>query len=161
MGSDKAKRLVEGEPLGVRIARLISESGIPVTVLGREPIPGHKFQADQQDWAGPLVALAAFVPAREFVFVASCDLVGFNPEVVTLLARRIEDSDAAVPVVNAREQPLCALYRRPAFVVAARLVAGGEQRVMRWLAALRRVSVEEIDPRWVLNVNTPDDLPAN
>lgn len=158
MGTDKAKLLVEGEPLGQRIARLLTERGIPVTVCGREPLAGYAFQEDEAELAGPLAAISLFEPTRELVFVASCDLVGFDSGVVDILADRIGGKEAAVPTDGERLQPLCALYRSSAFRKAAELAAQGEVRVMAWLRELEVVEVSGVPSEWIRNVNTPADL---
>lgn len=158
MGVDKAHILIEGEPIGHRIARLIASVGVPVTVLGREPIVGFEFLEDAEDFEGPLVALSRFQPSREFVFVCSCDLPGFHPGLAGLLAQEIGPKDAAIPVVGGRLQPLCALYRAVSLVGARRLVEMGERRVMRWIDSLEVQSVTLPDERWAVNVNTPADL---
>jgi molybdopterin-guanine dinucleotide biosynthesis protein A len=156
MGEDKAKLVLDGEELAVRIARLLGD--IPVTVCGREPLPHRAFIEDKEAFAGPLAALARFEPSADLVFVSSCDLPGFDPEIVIRLQGALGASYAAVPEAEGKLQPLCALYRREAFDVARRLVAGGERRVMRWLEFLDYVAVPGIDPRWVKNVNSPEDL---
>ncbi|HTQ09830.1 MAG TPA: molybdenum cofactor guanylyltransferase [Fimbriimonadaceae bacterium] len=158
MGKDKAKLVVAGEPLAARIAGLIATQGVPVTVAGREPIASHAFLEDGESFAGPLSALATFQPKAEFVFVASCDLPGFDPRLIAMLANGIGAHQAAVPMAGGRAQPLCALYRASAFAEAARLAAVGERRVMAWLACLDWTPVEDIEPAWLANVNTPDDL---
>jgi molybdopterin-guanine dinucleotide biosynthesis protein A len=158
MGRDKAKLLVEGEPLAARIARLIRERDIPVTALGREPIEGCAFHPDEEEFAGPLAALSGFKPNRARVFVASCDLTGFNPAVIDLLDARLTSYDAAIPLSNRKLQPLCALYRASAFDQLSQLAATGEKRIMRWIDSLRIVEVEDVEESWVRNVNTPDDL---
>src|SRR4051812_28771963 len=82
VGEDKAKLLVEGEPLARRISRLLIDSAIPVTVLGGEPLPDCEFLADEEAFRGPLAAISRFIPSREYVFVCSCDVPGFSPELI-------------------------------------------------------------------------------
>jgi molybdenum cofactor guanylyltransferase len=158
MGRDKAKLLIEGEPLGERIARLLAQSGLRVTVCGREPLGEHPFILDDQEFAGPLAALSRFKPICEFVFVASCDLPGFDPLVVDVLLSQIGDHDAALPVSEGRMQPLCGLYRERSFDLVKKLVAGGERRLMRWIERLDPAIVTDLETTWVANVNTIDDL---
>src|SRR5579862_4903187 len=160
MGADKAGITVQREPLAARIARLLAERGVPVTVCGRDPIEGHGFMRDAEEYAGPLVALAGFVPSHEFVFVVSCDLPRFETAVVDLLLARIGSQDAAIPIVGDRAQPLCALYRAQSLTIAGSLVQSGERRVMSWVGRLDLVLVPEIEPAWVANVNTPEELRA-
>ena len=158
MGTDKAKLLVAGETLAARIAGLIAAIGIPATIAGREAIDDHAFLRDREEFAGPLAALSEFDAMAEFVFVASCDLPGFDARLISHLADRIGPHEAAVPVSAGRAQPLCALYRASAFGAARVLAASGERRVMKWLEALDWVSVDDVDPAWIANLNTPEDL---
>ena len=158
MGQDKSKMLVQGEPLGARIARLLVWAGYPVTVCGREPLAGHSFLADASEFAGPLVALSQFRATREFVFVVSCDLPGFDPRIVGRLADELGGKDAVIPSREGRLQPLCALYRSTAFPIAAELVGKGEQRIFAWVDRLRVREVDDLAGDWIRNVNTPEEL---
>lgn len=163
MGVDKAKIVIDGEPLGERLAVLLATAAEPVTVLGREPVRGAAFLADEEAYAGPLAALRRFVPTKPFVFIASCDLPTFEPILVPLLKKLIGDAEACVPIADGRLQPLCALYRSDALVK----IPGANARIMKWVEGLevRRVEVEElitagIEPSAVRGVNTPEDLAA-
>lgn len=158
MGQDKSKMLVMGEPLGERIARLLAWAGYSVTVCGREPIPGHAFLADAEEFAGPLVALSRFKPTQEFVFVISCDVRGFDPRIVGRLADEIGGNDAVIPSRDDRLQPLCALYRSTAFDLLLELVASGERRIFGWVDRLAVRQVDTLPREWLLNWNTPEDL---
>lgn len=115
MGEDKTGILIDGVPQAQRIADALGAVGLPVTVLGREPIPGHAFLRDANEFAGPLSALAQFAPSADAVFVCSCDLPLFDARIASTLAERLGDRDASVPQVNGFRQPLCALYRAKAF----------------------------------------------
>lgn len=158
MGEDKAKIVVHGEPLAHRIARLLTEEGLRVTVCGREPIGGLPFIPDREEFAGPLAALAGFRPEDDVVFVASCDLPGFDASVIRLLASRLDSHEACIPALGGRLQPLCALYRSSALGKARELAEAGEKRIMRWIDRLDHIIVDDLDPSWIANVNTPDDL---
>lgn len=158
MGSDKSKLLIEGETLGSRIARLITGLGIDVTVLGREPIKGHGFLADLGEFEGPLAALARFSPTKPLLFICSCDLPGFDPRLLEHLAATIGDSQAAIPEVGGRIQPLCALYRNDAMTVAREVAESGERRIMAWIDRLEMQLVTLPNEDWASNVNAPDEL---
>lgn len=158
MGTDKAKLIVDGEPLAARIARLLGEAGVSVTVLGREPLAGHGFVMDEEEFGGPLRSLADFTPSAPFVFVVSCDLPGFDASIAGALSSQIDGYDAAVPELDGRLQPLCALYRVSAFASIPALVESGERRMMRWLDSLSVNVVADVKPDWIRNVNTPGDL---
>lgn len=162
MGADKAQLEVDGVPLARRIAGQISALGIPVTVLGNQPLPEHKFLADAAQYEGPLIALSRFTPERELIFVVSCDLVRFDARLVGLLSGGIGQSEAAIPVVAARLQPLCALYRREPWAKLAETVACGKRSIMAWIERLDVRELNEgefmdLDPRCVLGANTPGE----
>ena len=167
MGTDKAELLLDGVPLAKRIAQALLDKKISVTVLGKKPIDGCAFVPDQQEYAGPLSALAGFTPANDIVFVASCDLVRFDVQVVDLLLSKLGENEIAVPEVKDRKQPLCALYRREAFNKIAPLLAQGRRSVMAWLDILEQVVITErdfraagIDVRSALGANTLEEFDA-
>ncbi|MBS1722889.1 MAG: molybdenum cofactor guanylyltransferase [Armatimonadetes bacterium] len=160
MGSDKAKILVDGRPLGEVLAQELASVTGRVTVLGQEPLEGYAFLADQKAQAGPLSALRSFRPTADFVFVCACDLPRFNRTVVTSLQDFMGDHDAVIPSVEGRLQPLCALYRAEAFA----LVPSGAQSMTAWIEMLRVKTVTEDDLEElgvpllaVLGANTPGE----
>lgn len=162
MGTDKAGLLVNGELLGHRLARQLRIAGCEPTVLGRTPIEDYRFLPDDQMFAGPLSALRAFTPTSELVFVLSCDVPLFDASVCTILLSVLEQSDAAIPMISGRLQPLCALYRRSAWNSLAELRS---ERVMDWIATLNARALDEkaltssgIDAAWCTSVNTPSEL---
>lgn len=165
MGSDKARLPIDGVPQAERIVRQLSAAGLSVTTLGREPVTGADFLPDEEEHAGPIAALARFRPSQPLVFVASCDLPRFDAGLVGVLAERLGEHDAAVPVAEGWRQPLCALYRATAFDGLPKLVAGDARCAMKWLDRLsvREVQPEElsaagIDPAVALGANTPEEL---
>jgi molybdenum cofactor guanylyltransferase len=160
MGQDKASLLVQGEPLGHRIARLLCEAGHEVLVLGRTPIARCGFQPDEEEFSGPLGALARAPRPDGAAFVCSCDLPWFDGRLPDLLHRRLDSSEASVPVSQGRLQPLCAVYTRACFDRLSELDASGEARMMSWLAGLDYTTITEqdlasegLDPRCIRNVN--------
>jgi molybdopterin-guanine dinucleotide biosynthesis protein A len=164
MGADKAKLPVHGVPMAERIVQLLTAAGIPVTILGKEPIGGASFLKDKEESGGPIAALAAFKPQADYVFVASCDLPRFDSRIVAFLRQRIGDADACAPQVDGFRQPLCALYAKSAF---DRLATLEDQCAMGWLKALRTTIVPESDlieaglkPSLARGANTPEELAA-
>ena len=165
MGADKASILIEGQALGERMVAKLSEQALQVTVLGRAPIAGASFVADVDEFAGPLVALSRFRATCEFVFVASCDLPGFDSRLISCLKSALGAADGAVPYVDGWRQPLCAIYRANGLAAIAPLLAEGRVRVMNWLDRLNIVDVGTdqiaswgMNPASVLGVNTPSEL---
>jgi molybdenum cofactor guanylyltransferase len=165
MGRDKASIAIDGVPMAERIANGIRDLGIQVTVLGPHRLAGSVLVEDSEPFAGPLAALAGFVPRSAAVLVSSCDLPSFDPRIVGTLVNRLPDKDAAVPVVEGFPQPLCAVYRADAFEVARTLMAEGARSMMAWLDRLNWAPVTEaeleaagIDPGAAQGVNTERQL---
>jgi molybdopterin-guanine dinucleotide biosynthesis protein A len=165
MGTDKALLDSGGVPMALRIAREIAGIGIPVTVLGREPLPGFEFIRDAEEFGGPLKALAGARPLTADTLVCSCDLPLFDGRLVARLAALRAGHAAAVPHVDGRPQPLCAVYGAEAFVKLREVRDAGSERIMDWLRTLRVRYVSEreiadagLDPRCVRGVNSPGEL---
>lgn len=157
MGQAKGELLIDGEPLAVRIARELNGAGWPVTVLGRHPLPGHAFLADQESYAGPAGALRRFQPSSDLVFVAACDLAAFRGEVPEHLAERLAHFDAVIPLIGGIPQSLCALYRADSF---AQLRDLETFRMRDWLKVLNPCLLEGLPfpAAWITSVNTPREL---
>ncbi|MBS1705165.1 MAG: NTP transferase domain-containing protein [Armatimonadetes bacterium] len=162
MGTDKASLDAGNGPLGPVLARGLSEANWPVTVLGRDPISGFDFLQDEGDFQGPIVALKKFQPARDLVFVLSCDVPLFDPKTPDKFLSILGEGEAVIPSISGKLQPLCALYRSSAW---SHLRNSGLSRVMEWIDCLQaRIATETtlvergIDPRSVMGVNTREDL---
>lgn len=149
MGRDKASLSVRGEPLGLRIVRLLGEAGVPTTTLGKAPIPGAAFLPDDESVRSPIDALRRFRPTADLVFVLSVDLPCFDPRLVATLAERIGESEAAAPYVDGFRQPLVALYRREAFEKIL-----DSNCPMNWL---RRLDVRLLDEEALLQAGVHPD----
>lgn len=165
MGEDKAGIPIDGVPQAQRIADALGALGIPVTILGRAPIPGHGFLPDSDEFAGPLSALARFEPDADAVFVCSCDLPLFDARIVSALLAALGDKDAAVPKVSGFRQPLCALYRSRALALMPNVLSQKGACAMRWLDTLDHVVVGEdelaavgLDPQCAQGANTREEF---
>ena len=132
----------------------------------RIEIPRARIVRDEVAFAGPLDALRrGLVAARhEIAFACSCDLPMLKSDLAAELCSLIGEHAAAIPIVDNRLQPLCAVYRKSAAGSIAKLIANGAQRLLVLAQVLdtRRVSTDElrrVDPTLAsfINVNTPDD----
>lgn len=156
MGADKATLIAP------RVVSALSFLG-QTTVLGRTPIEGCAFQADQADFEGPLACLRRFQPSREWVFVASCDLLLLQGAVVEALHGLVGERNAAIPMIGGFPQYLCGLYRAPCFEILrahpdwVRVRDWIEQLNVRWLTEDDLIQ-HKIDPRWCRSANTPEEL---
>lgn len=162
MGTDKAKLQIGGRPLAEVLAGRLRGAGWEPTVLGRTELPGYAFVADEEEFAGPVAALARFKPRSEFVFVLSCDVVRFDAAVPGLFLSALGEHQAVIPELDGRLQPLCALYRRSAWDAFA---AGSVRRVFDWVDRLDVRVLDEsalaglgVSVAWLTGVNTPEEL---
>jgi molybdopterin-guanine dinucleotide biosynthesis protein A len=116
--------------------------------------------------AGPLGALftALSQPGVTRVLAVACDMPFVTPELLAHVASRLEGADAAVPLVEARYQPLCAAYASSCAPVFEAALGAGQRAVTQALAGLRvhDITAEELaglDPsgRALANVNSEAD----
>jgi molybdopterin-guanine dinucleotide biosynthesis protein A len=173
MGQDKAfLRLPDrAEPLVMTSVRALLDAGATevVCVGGDEPrlrALGLDVVADDQPGEGPLGGLLTGlrVARRPIVVVLTCDMPSIDAVSLRTIVRVLgaqPDAQAAVPVVDGRQQVISAAYRRAARGVLAPAFAAGERSVRRAIAALTVVDVTEqdgLDPAAFGDVDQPADL---
>lgn len=168
MGRDKTTLEIEGVPLAVRVAKVVSQVAYPVLAVG-PPAGTGLFSVDDAR-EGPLAAFAAGMGALAVrghegpVLLVASDLPLITAPLLRYVVENLGPADAAVPVVGDQAQPLCACYAPRAASVAARLAMSGE-RSMRALTAelsVRWLPAKEWDhiapPSALLDVDTPEEL---
>jgi molybdopterin-guanine dinucleotide biosynthesis protein A len=121
---------------------------------------------DEVQFAGPVPALVRGLRAARYptVFVCSCDLPLLRADVARALCQMLGRYDAAVPVIDGRQQPLCAAYQRSSAGLIEALANAGEGRLiavterLNW-RRIEQAALRPIDPELhsFLNVNTPAD----
>jgi molybdopterin-guanine dinucleotide biosynthesis protein A len=167
MGFDKTQLVVDGVALAVRTAdtlrRVVTSAvevgpGLTGLMAVREETPG----------AGPLAAVSAGWEVLghggySAALVVAADLPFVSERLLRLLAEWASPL-SVVPVVDGRDQPLCARWSREDLDQARELLASGE-RSLRHLS--NRIDVEYIDEsgwgsvatwREFADVDTPEDL---
>jgi molybdenum cofactor guanylyltransferase len=165
MGRDKALLAVAGVPMAVRVARALASGGAaPVVAVGGDVEAlralGLDARADPRQGSGPLGGLlTAFEEVTApLVVVAACDLARLDGTTVRALVEAIGGADVAVAVTD-RTEPLCAAWR--VATAGAPLAAAfdrGVRAVHEAIAGLDAVSVA-VDPRRLVNLNEPGDVP--
>ncbi|HEV7624538.1 MAG TPA: NTP transferase domain-containing protein [Amnibacterium sp.] len=167
-GIDKTALGAPGNTLLDRALRAASGAARRIVVAGpevRRAVADVLWTTETPRHAGPVAALAAALalpgPAASAVLVLAADLPEVERAVPALLAavRAEEALDGWVAVdPDGRDQPLLALYRRPALVAALAAVPGGpaEASLRRLLAPLTLVRVPLAAPL-VADVDTPAD----
>jgi molybdenum cofactor guanylyltransferase len=179
MGREKGLLEFGGEPLIVRMARLIGPLVSEVTIVG-SPKPytalGLHAIADQTLGVGegreaaraPLVGIATALNATKapWNLILACDLPYLTAEWLDWLLARAVDSDAQIvmPRTPGGLEPLAAVYRREC---AAPIVAAFERGVRKVTDAMAEFHTEYLsesewskhDPesRVLRNMNAPSD----
>jgi molybdenum cofactor guanylyltransferase len=170
MGRDKALLPWGGATLLEHALQRLRRVCAEVAILsGAEPRyldAGAPVLADAAKGRGPLGGLvAALEHARhDLVLLLAVDVPFAPPELLRFLLEGAGDSDAVVPVVQERPQPLCAVYRRSCAAAARRRLEAGDLKMSRFWTDVRVRTVGEAelaafgDPALLLrNLNTPQD----
>lgn len=171
MGADKALLEVDGMAMAARVVASLAAAGChPIVAVGGDRAGLEALGIDVIDdpWPGegPLGGvLAALTWASGPVVVLACDL----PRIDASTVRHLVDAasvdaasvdEAPVDVVVARSdrpEPLCARWHPTALPVLSAAFDGGERSVRRAMAGLRVAEVA-VDPRAVVDADTPEDL---
>jgi molybdopterin-guanine dinucleotide biosynthesis protein A len=172
-GSEKGLALFRGEPMvawAIRAARMAAETAV---IIANRPelyagfgCPVHR---DVIKGMGPLSGLhAAFhVTGAEEVLALACDMPLAGGDMAKYLVARIESfaGDAAIPLVNGREQGLFAVYRRSAITRHMARIEAASIQFDEFRMGLEKLLIGEDELRRVeaglesfINVNRVEDL---
>ena len=175
-GSDKGLVKLDGEPMVLHVARVLSDVADEVLVavapgksdvyseaLGR----GIRVIEDSRSGLGPLQGLITALDASggEEVLVSPCDTPLLRRSVCSVLLERGKGKDGAVPRIRGFFEPLHACYARDACLEAFVEALGRGKRKPKDAYHLLDLSiVEESELRAVdgdlesfVNVNSPED----
>ncbi len=168
MGADKALLVVDGRALARRTADVLLGAGAAeVLVVGGDATAlrsiGLEVVPDRHPGEGPLGALVTALDAagEEIVAVLACDLPYAEPAGVEAVVRAlVAEAGAAwaAPVSGGRRQLLHAAYRGSRRDHWADAFARGERSLQRPASLVPGVEVS-VDPRWLVDADTPEDLP--
>ena len=169
MGADKALLVVEGRPLARRTADVLHDAGAAeVLVVGGDAEAlsalGLVVVADRHPGDGPLGGLVTALEAatEEVVAVLACDLPHAVPAGVAAVVAALTSDERAAwasPVSQGRRQFLHAAYRRSRRAHWAEAFAAGERSLRRPASQVAGVEVGDLEPAWLLDADTPEDLP--
>ena len=171
MGTDKALILVEGLPLVLHVAELLSSVADPVLLApgapGRLGDLGFAEVRDAVAGAGPLSGLVAGLEAspHDLLAVVAADMPFASPELLLRLAELASGADAVVPITASGREPLHAVYSASALPGLRAALFEDHLAIRDALGTLRVREVTEdewrqADPsgRFSLNLNRPEDL---
>jgi len=123
-----------------------------------QPIP-YRVVFDRKQAAGPMAGIEAGLAAARHdpVFVIACDMPFVTREIAAMTVAAARTSDAAVPRIDGRAEPVCAAYRKSALPIITAALDAGSRRAADVLAAMEVTWLEDVPPDVVRSVNTPDE----
>jgi molybdopterin-guanine dinucleotide biosynthesis protein A len=173
MGTDKALLELDGTVLACRVAGALTAAGCaPVVAVGgdasRLARHGLTVVADRHPGEGPLGAIITVLEHLEpldveVVVVLACDLADADPRAVHAVLEPFATDpglDVVVPRGPARRHMHHAAWHRRVLPELRLAFAAGERAPRRVLERLRvlELPVAGLDPRWLADLDTPDDL---
>ena len=170
MGRDKARLTLNDARFIDRLASEFSSCGdvfISAAHEGDYADVGLPVAADENQGIGPMEGIRqALLRAREdYVFVCATDMPFLKRAAADYLAEFISsDYDAWVFTGAGRVHPLCAIYRRSLLPAVEQNIVAGRYRLMDTLNRARAkyvpLEMSSLDPRALMNVNTPEEYRA-
>jgi molybdopterin-guanine dinucleotide biosynthesis protein A len=79
-------------------------------------------------------------------------------QVAEMAVAAARTSDAAIPRIGDRPEPVCAAYRRSALPAISSALDAGELKLSDLAARLDVTWLEGLDPELFRSLNTPDDF---
>lgn len=124
-----------------------------------EPLP-YRIVFDRKRSAGPLAGLEAGLLAAhyEVVFAVACDMPYVTQEIAHMAIVGARRSDAAIPRIDGRPEPVCGAYRRSALPAITEALDAGRLKTADVVAELDVTWLEDLDPELFRSLNTPEDL---
>jgi molybdopterin-guanine dinucleotide biosynthesis protein A len=124
-----------------------------------EPLP-YRIVFDRKRSAGPLAGLeAGLLAARnEVVFAVACDMPYVTQDVAQMATAAARRSDAAIPRVDGRPEPVCGAYARSALPAITEALNAGRLKTADAIADLDVTWLEGLDADLFRSLNTPEDL---
>ncbi len=164
-GGDKARAMLDGKPLIIRVAEGLAPVASRITVVARVADEyrdlGLRTIADRVPGLGPIGGLdtALHEEGGSQLLLASCDLVEARPAWVEALQAAAPDAAAVAFRERQRWEPLFALYRRSIAPLVSERIAAGRLDMNGLLEAAGAVAVPlPADRPEPFQVNTLDDL---
>jgi len=124
-----------------------------------EPLP-YRIVFDRKRSAGPLAGLeAGLLAARnELIFAMACDMPYVTEEFANMAVVAARLSDAAIPRIGGRPEPVCGAYARSALPAMSEALDAGRLKTADAIAELDVTWLEDVDPDLFRSLNTPEDL---
>lgn len=170
MGKDKAFLEVSGKPLFEHVLDVFRENFERTILVGdrAERFNGYELPVVPDIYPGSALG-GLYTGLRhastEYVFVASCDLIFPDGELLRYLCSAKGGFDAVVPAPVHGFEPLFAVYAKSCLEPIRRLLEKGNFRIFDFYprVKVKEVSGEEltqfdIEGKYFMNVNTPEEF---
>lgn len=170
LGRTKALLPLDGKPILQHALDVLRPLFAEVTLVTNDPSTYAPFRCsmvpDVFPGKGTLGGIHAGLRNAKttYVFVVGCDMPFVQPKVVEYLVQFAEGRDAVVPIVNARMEPLHAVYSRFCLPPMEEALAADRKKVVAFLDEVSAYYVPQkeiapFDPDLLsfFNVNTPQD----
>lgn len=177
MGRDKALLPLPGNQALTfvgHLAALLASHCQEVIVVARDAeqaagllLPGVQVVTDQVPDVGPLMGIYSGLSAMRatYALVTAVDMPFVQPEMVSFLLSRVQDTRLLVPVVEEIPQVLLAVYSQMLLPTIIERLHSGRRDPRSLLDSVPVSYIEEaqlrqVDPqlRSFINLNTPNDL---
>ncbi|MGQ9478072.1 MAG: molybdenum cofactor guanylyltransferase, partial [Candidatus Bipolaricaulia bacterium] len=175
LGRDKALLCFDGEPLILKVVRLLKGLCPEVLVITGEErryadLLDVPVVEDLVEGAGPLggIYTGLTVSSHDYNLVVACDMPLLEPSLLSLLLERIgavPKVEAIVSQVRGRLEPFPGVYCRSCAGKIAELLARGSRRVHEFLELVQKAVIAEeevlaLDPNLqsFINLNGPEEL---
>jgi molybdopterin-guanine dinucleotide biosynthesis protein A len=170
-GVNKALIEIGGRRVIDRLLDALRPLGSPIVIVSNDDsllgLPGTLVVRDVEPRAGALMGLySGLREARTpLAVVTACDMPFVSTALLRALVARAAGADVVVPLIDARPEPLHAVYRASCVPAIEATLQAGRKRMIAFFEAVRVREVPEaelraLDPdlRSFLNVNRPEDL---
>ena len=168
-GQPKMFELFAGQPLYKHSLIALQKNQLQPLIIATNASLQSKFVEEKVQWIiekqphqGPLFALQNIMtnfPDVEWFFVVASDMPFIHADFIQTMLTFIDDRyDAIVPKQDSRLQPLAALYRRSALLIANQLVQQNKRSMKVLLEQLHVCYVPfEEESSTFININSQQD----
>jgi molybdopterin-guanine dinucleotide biosynthesis protein A len=171
MGQDKGLTLWAGQPMVAHVIASAAQVSPHILIVANDADYqqfGYPVVPDEYAAQGPVAGLITGLrhSPHPTNLVLSCDAPMLPPQVLRVILAQAHGHEVTYAYANGRPQPLIGVYRRSCLPALVEQFEAGERKLTQVLHAMapNRVDLQQamadFDPRWVMNLNTPEDLRA-
>jgi len=167
-GVDKGLQVFAGQTLAQlallrltpQVSRVMISANRNLEAYRQMGVPVWPDPPQLQGYQGPLAGVLAGLQHCDtpYLVIVPCDCPHLASDLVQRLSASIGDAELVIARTSEGLEPAFCLMRRGVQDSLAHYLQGGQRKIERWTAQLRRVEVSFDDPAAFFNINTPQDL---